>query len=334
MSALLVTKNYKMKNRTDKTKCSPRNQPTNLNLWLTNIRGLRSNKGQLEARIRNTPPSSKPDVILIVESKLESKVSDNSHHISLNGYSFMRRDRSDNSGWGGCLMYYKNGLPIVRETHLEPKRHELMIFTILKGGLPRPAVASCYKADWDGLRNKLAAATWNTCLNKDNPEEACSKITNTITDAMHQFIPQKSTSSFVDYPAWWNESCDKALKMKDKAWRRWKANQTPESRLGYNRARNEYTSTSRKACTAHKARIKDKMTNELHSGSKSWWWTANRLMDKGGKSEIPVLKSGGQTFMTAEEKAECFASFFSDKSTIPEAENSKDDTSSPPKDHR
>ena len=111
--------------------------------------------------------------------------------------------------------------------------------------------------------------------------------------------------------------------MKDKAWRRWKANQTPESRLGYNRARNEYTSTSRKACTAHKARIKDKMTNELHSGSKSWWWTANRLMDKGGKSEIPVLKSGGQTFITAEEKAECFASFFSDKSTIPEAENSK-----------
>ena len=133
MSALLVTKNYKMKNRTDKTKttkCSPRNRPTNLNLWLTNIRGLRSNKGQLEARIRNAPPSSKPDVILIVESKLESKVSDNSHHISLNGYSFMRRDRSDNSGWGGCPMYYKNGLPIVRETHLEPKRHELMIFTI------------------------------------------------------------------------------------------------------------------------------------------------------------------------------------------------------------
>ena len=42
----------------------------------------------------------------------------------------MRRDRSDNSGWGGCLIYYKNGLPIVRETHLEPKKHELMIFTI------------------------------------------------------------------------------------------------------------------------------------------------------------------------------------------------------------
>ena len=180
----------------------------------------------------------------------------------------------------------------------------------------------CNKADWDGLRNKLAAAPWSTCLNKDNPEEACSKITNTITDAMHRFIPRGSASSFVDCPAWRNESCDKDLKMKDKAWRRWKANRTPGSRLGCGRAGGEYTSTSRKACTAHKARIKDKMTNELHSGSKSWWWTANRLMDKGGKSEIPVLKSGGQTFITAEEKAECFASFFSDRSTIPEAEDS------------
>ena len=35
------------------------------------------------------------------------------------------------------------------------------------------------------------------------------------------------------------------------------------------------------------------------------------------------LEVWGQTFITAEEKAECFASFFSDKSTIPEAENSK-----------
>ena len=65
------------------------------------------------------------------------------------------------------------------------------------------------------------------------------------------------------------------------------------------------------------------MTTNLKSGSKSWWWTAQKLMDKGGKSEIPVLKSEGQTFIAAEEKAECFASFFSDKSTIPEAENCK-----------
>ena len=455
---IYVTKTYtekprkKRTDRTKTTKCAPNKRLPNLNMWLTNIRGLRSNKGQLEARIRNAPSNSKPDIILIVESKLDSKVSDDNHLISLNGYSFMRRDRSDNSGWGGCLVYYRNGLPIVREVHLEPKTHELMIFTIqTSSGIlllslaycpPKKAIRTiewydkhldslisktkanvciltgdfnCHhkewlasrsptdaegkaaydmccahdltqivsgpthqlgnrleliitdapnmfspdyidhsigssdhflvqavlnasplsetppprhvwlynKADWDGLRNELAATPWDTYLTKGDPEEACSKVTNKILDAMHQFIPQKTASSFVDHPPWWNELCDKALKKKGKTWRRWKALQTPESRLEYNKARNEYTSVSRKACTAHKSRVKDKMTKELHTGSKSWWWTARRLMGKGGKSEIPVLKSAGQTFISADEKAECFASFFSDKSTIPEADNSK-----------
>ena len=143
MSALLVTKNYKMKNRTDKTKttkCSPRNRPTNLNLWLTNIRGLRSNKGQLEARIRNAPPSSKPDVIFIVESKLESKVSNNSHHISLNGYSFMRRDRSNNSGWvvAWCRPTTKMAYPSCGKLTLN--RRGMSWWSLPS----RPAVASCY----------------------------------------------------------------------------------------------------------------------------------------------------------------------------------------------
>ncbi|XP_072044883.1 uncharacterized protein [Amphiura filiformis] len=148
---------------------------------------------------------------------------------------------------------------------------------------------------------------------------------------MHRFIPQKSAPSFVDHPAWWNKCCEKALERKNKTWRRWKAMQSPEGRLDYNKARNEYTTISRKACSLHKARVRGKMTEELQTGSKSWWWTARRLMDKGGKSEIPVLKSDGQTFITAKEKVECFASFFSDKSTITETEKSKQFPHLPPR---
>ena len=70
----------------------------NVNLWLINIRGLRSNIGQLQARIYLTPPPSKPDLILIAESKLDRSVPDDSSHINTNGYSQMRRDRSDDSG--------------------------------------------------------------------------------------------------------------------------------------------------------------------------------------------------------------------------------------------
>ncbi|XP_019634595.1 PREDICTED: uncharacterized protein LOC109477686 [Branchiostoma belcheri] len=62
----------------------------------------------------------------------------------------------------------------------------------------------------------------------------------------------------------------------------------------------------------------------LKKGSKSWWWTAKRLMGQGDKSDIPLLSSENQSYIQAEEKAECFANIFAEKSTIPQDENDKD----------
>ena len=179
------------------------------------------------------------------------------------------------------------------------------------------------KADWDGLRNDLAATSWTELLTKDDPETGCTNVTDAIMNAMHNNIPQKTIQPFADYPEWWNEECDEALKKKNKSWRRWKAVQTPESRLEYNKVRNSYTYISRKAIVSHKTRVRAKMTEELQTGSKSWWWTARRLAGKGGKSEIPVLKTDGETYITSADKAECFSSLFCEKSTIPEEDNNK-----------
>ncbi len=66
------------------------------------------------------------------------------------------------------------------------------------------------------------------------------------------------------------------------------------------------------------------MTTGLSKGSKSWWWTAKRLMGQGGKCDIPLLSTGSQTHIKSEEKAECFASIFAEKSTIPHDENVKE----------
>ena len=457
-SAEFVAKSSKKpRNGKDSTKTTygnaQRQRLRNMNVWLINIRGLRSNIGQLQARIRVVPPVSRPDLILITESKLDSSVPGDSSNICIDGYSHMRRDRSDDSAWGGCIVYYKNGLPIVRETNLEPKSHELMVFSIqsesgivlisaaycppkkvlgtlewyennldhlisrtkasiciLAGdfnchhrewlgsrsptdeegkfalnmcnsyGLtqivngPTHKLGNCLdlimtdapnllssieidseigtsdhytvkaafevsslsessppryvwlykKADWDGLRCELAATPWNELLNKDDPETSCSNVTHAIQNVMKSNIPQKAVRPFVNYPEWWNEKCEEALKKKNSTWRRWKALQTPESRLAYNQARNTYTSISRKAISLHKAQVRGKMTEELKTGSKSWWWTARRLAGQGGKSEIPVLKANGRTYITSEDKAECFSSLFCEKSTIPEEDNNKD----------
>ena len=47
------------------------------------------------------------------------------------------------------------------------------------------------KADWDGLRNELAAAPWDDLLTKDDPEKACTNVTDTIHDAMTPLSPKR-----------------------------------------------------------------------------------------------------------------------------------------------
>ncbi len=180
------------------------------------------------------------------------------------------------------------------------------------------------KADWDGLRAELAATNWNQTLDPENPEQSCTNVTNAILQAMENHIPKKRLKSFIGKPEWYNEACEKAQVKKLKTWRQWKANKTPEHRFRYNQARNGYTYMSRKAMTDHKNRVKEKMTSGLKKGSKHWWWTAKRLMGEGGKCDIPLLSSDNQTFIHSEEKAECFANIFAEKSTIPQEENNKE----------
>ena len=88
---------------------------------------------------------------------------------------------------------------------------------------------------------------------------------------------------FVNHSEWWNEESYEALKRKTCRWRIWKALQTPESHLEYNQAWNTYPSISQKAISSHKIWVREKMTTELKTGSKSWWWTARRLTGKGRK---------------------------------------------------
>ena len=66
-------------------------------MWLMNIRGI------LGAWIADL----KLDLIMITESKLDSIIADNDPNINLTGYSLTRREREDDSGWGGCFIYYK-----------------------------------------------------------------------------------------------------------------------------------------------------------------------------------------------------------------------------------
>lgn len=108
---------------------------------------------------------------MITESKLLSTIQDNSPDITLVGYSIERKDRADESKWGGCLIYYKNGIALQRWQVLEPTEHEIMVArvklrsgTLLLSLLYRPPSLDSEAINWhtedlDDLRSRTNATT-------------------------------------------------------------------------------------------------------------------------------------------------------------------------------
>lgn len=95
-----------------------------LNALHLNINGLRNKRDILENWIKQLDL----DVIALSETKLNSSISP--YLIELEGYSFLRLDRTKNSG-GGLLVYFKSNLTVelVSVSH-NPKQCEHMTFSV------------------------------------------------------------------------------------------------------------------------------------------------------------------------------------------------------------
>ena len=95
-------KKQKEYNRTDKRKTDQRQGKGQwkLDIWLTNIRGIRSNIGKLDALIAKADP--KPDLIMKAEYKLDSVNTGSDPNMNLT-----RRDRKMTlDGWLHNLLQY------------------------------------------------------------------------------------------------------------------------------------------------------------------------------------------------------------------------------------
>jgi len=91
-----------------------------------NIRGLRSNIGELS----NLCHVLKPSIIVIVETFLDATVNDGADCINIPGYSLScRRDRPT-SNKGGIAIYCLEGIAIFHDSALDPEDLELMWFSV------------------------------------------------------------------------------------------------------------------------------------------------------------------------------------------------------------
>ena len=91
-----------------------------------NIRGLRSNVGELA----NLCNEKQPSIVIVVETFLDSTVLDGDVSIAIPGYSLCcRRDREATSG-GGIAVYCLEGIAVHHEPKGDPKDLELIWFTV------------------------------------------------------------------------------------------------------------------------------------------------------------------------------------------------------------
>ena len=78
-----------------------------LTLWQLNVRGWKTKAAEVAARVQLA--EEKPDLILLNETFLDKSTADN--QVKLEGYTLVaRRDRTDDSGWGGVAVFAKESL--------------------------------------------------------------------------------------------------------------------------------------------------------------------------------------------------------------------------------
>ena len=92
-----------------------------------NMRGLRSNWESFELSLL----ASRPHIFCASETFLKSKIDD--ELFTVPGYSFLRRDRPDDSSWDGIMVYFSDTFTATRMPQYESLQHEMIC---LKLSLP------------------------------------------------------------------------------------------------------------------------------------------------------------------------------------------------------
>ena len=174
-----------------------------------------------------------------------------------------------------------------------------------------------YKANYDEIRQHLLKIDWSVLFENKSTEDCWSLLKLELNDLIKKYVPlqRSKKSSFKNKPMWMNVECQKAMKTKKYAWKKYKSQQSKWSALQYIRARNNCTKTLRSS----KLNLEKKIALEAKQNPKSFW---NYIKSQTKQNtEIPNLQnSNGEITSNNEEKAEVlnnyFASVFKDDGNL------------------
>jgi len=179
----------------------------------------------------------------------------------------------------------------------------------------------CYnKANYWDMRGHLASTDWSAVFSDNNPEDACSKVTDIICEAMDLFIPSKTVTKKTGDKAWFDDKCRRAARKKRRLFRHLKKNNTTLNKDKFAQARKSFNQAEKQARRNYNTKLKEKLADTSLS-SKKWWGVVNSLSGRTGHSDIPVIEHSGVTHITAQDKANVFCQAFAEKCHLPDADD-------------
>ena len=173
------------------------------------------------------------------------------------------------------------------------------------------------RADWGRLKAHIREANFTPIYNDEGSTDSQLRLfESVIRTGVSTFIPSKMVSSSSRDPSWWNESCTKSIKCKQRRHKLMKQRQTPGAKFAYKLATKDVITTLSKARREERRRLRRKLTRG-GLNAKQWWTTIKRACGKGRSGVIPVLvQEDGSECVSNVEKAEAFSEFFSSKCSL------------------
>jgi len=169
------------------------------------------------------------------------------------------------------------------------------------------------------LRGYFTSVNWSEVFQEKDPESACIRVTEIITDAMDLYIPNKTVAKKPGDKAWFNDECRKAAKKKRRIFKQLKKNGTDSNKENFTKARKSYNKIEKEAKRNYDSKLKEDLTDNNLS-SKKWWRVVNLLSGRAGYCEIPVIAHDGEAHTTARAKSDVFCKTFAEKCHLPDAD--------------
>ena len=170
----------------------------------------------------------------------------------------------------------------------------------LTGNVPTPR-GGCQrwitkKADWIKFRERTDIQVEVKDL--DSTDTAVDFLNGIITDAADLHIPKSKGTGKRKSPPWWNQACDRAIKKRKAAWRKYSRNSTEEKYLNFLRLRAESQRVIR--CSKRNSWAEFIGNINSRSSSKDVWRKINLLQNKHKSELVSTLKVETSKFVLVE----------------------------------